>query len=418
MNVQSADILISKQKLKPMNSAMLATHTLNNIISVFVSTFLIAYIYSLSDNYVLNVATFYVFNYLTMMTFYFIVSCIIDKTNRIGFYRIAIVIRTIFILCVVFWGPNLAKYVILAGALNGFSEACYWTSYNLMKNELVSKHAVAKYSGMQYIVCEITNIVVPITLGSIISAAHFATCAKIISVIAVLELVFSIFIKSKRPENSGFDIKGFFKDIKLKGNDGSLIIASIIIGALNGFTTILTPLRTIIVMYEFGSDFSLGIITSVIAILTLLTIILVRKFTKIGQRKWVFIISAILPFFSTILLCVNVSKITVIIYLLVTALCMIIHAMSYDVIRNILLKKLNLYDDIAEYQCAIECLMSACRVLIFIVMLITGIVGAWLGSVFTALRIFMCVAVLSISVVDIYLLVMEKRLITRGITED
>ena len=51
-------------------------------------------------------------------------------------------------------------------------------------------------------------------------------------------------------------------------------------------------------------------------------------------------------------------------------------------------------------------------------MLITGIVGAWLGSVFTALRIFMCVAVLSISVVDIYLLVMEKRLITRGITED
>ena len=86
-----------------------------------------------------------------------------------------------------------------------------------MKNELVSKHAVARYSGLQLIVCEITNIVVPIVLGRIIDSAAFADCAKIILVVAVLELIFSIFIKSKRPENSGFDIKGFFRDVQLKG---------------------------------------------------------------------------------------------------------------------------------------------------------------------------------------------------------
>ena len=58
-------------------------------------------------------------------------------------------VNTIFILAVVFLGKNLAEVVILAGLLHGFSEACYWCSYNLMKNELVSKHAVAKYSGLQ-----------------------------------------------------------------------------------------------------------------------------------------------------------------------------------------------------------------------------------------------------------------------------
>ena len=418
MTSQETETLKIKQKLKPMNKAMLATHTFNNIISIFVSTFLISYIYSISTNYVMNVAVFYAFNYLAMMIFYFLISNVIDRTNRVSFYRAAIVIRAVFIICVVYWGADLAKYVILAGFLHGFSESCYWSSYNLMKNELVSKHAVSVYSGAQHILCEITNIVIPVVLGSIINAAHFETCAKIVLVIAILELVLSVFIKSKRPENSGFSLKGFFKDIKEKGYDGKLIILSIIIGGFYGFATVLASLKTIIIMYEFGSDFSLGIITSIVAIVTLLTIVFIRKCTKIGSRKVYFWISAILPIPVTFVLLFSVTKLTIIIYSFVTAICSVIHAMSYDVIRNILLKKMDLYDDIAEYQCAIECLMGFCRIVIFSLMAFAGAIGAYFGSVFLALKIFMCFAILSIPLMDLFLLVMENKLVKRGITED
>lgn len=418
MTTLETESLKIKQKLKPMNKAMLATHTFNNVISIFVSTFLISYIYSISTNYVMNVAVFYAFNYFAMMVFYFLISNVIDRTNRVWFYRAAIVIRAVFIVCVVYWGANLAEYVVLAGFLHGFSESCYWSSYNLMKNELVSKHAVSKYSASQHILCEITNIVIPVVLGSIINAAHFETCAKIVLVIAIIELVLSIFIKSKRPENSGFSLKGFFKDIKEKGYEGKLIILSIIIGGFYGFTTVLTSLKTIIIMYEFGSDFSLGIITSIVAIVTLLTIFFIKKCTKIGNRKVYFWISAILPIPATLLLTLSVSKITIIIYSFVTAVCMVIHAMSYDVIRNILLKKLNLYDDIAEYQCAIECFMALCRITMFSLMALAGAIGAFLGSVFIALKVFMCFAILAIPLVDIFLLIMENKLVKRGITED
>jgi len=415
---QVTESLKVKQKLKPMNKAMLATHTLNNIISIFVSTFLISYIYSISTNYVMNVAVFYAFNYLAMMVFYFVISNVIDRTNRVWFYRAAIVIRSVFIICIVYWGADLAKYVVLAGFLHGFSEACYWTSYNLMKNELVSKHAVAKYSGLQIIICEITNIVVPIVLGSIINAAHFETCAKIVLVIAVIELVLSVFIKSKRPENSGFDLKGFFSHIKDKGYEGKLIVLSIIIGGFYGFTTVLTSLKTIIIMYEFGSDFSLGIITSVIAVVTLVVIMLLKKFTKIGNRKAFFLISAFLPIPATLLLTISVSKATIIIYSLVSAVCMVMHTMSYDVIRNILLKKLHLYDDIAEYQCSIECVMALCRIVMFSLMAFAGAIGAYFGSVFIALKVFMCFSILSITLMDLFLIVMENKLVKKGITED
>ena len=392
----SSESLQMKQKLKPMNKAMLGTHTLNNTVSIFVSTFLISYIYSISTNYVMNVALFYMFNYCSMVVFYYLISNIIDKTDRVTFYRIAIVIRSVFIVCVVFWGASLAKYVVLAGLLHGF----------------------ARYSGFQLIACEITNIVVPIVLGRIIDSATFVDCAKIILGVAITELILSIFIKSKRPENSGFNMKGFISDIKLKGKTGRLVILSIIIGGFYGLTTVIAPLKTIIIMYEFGSDFSLGIITSIVAVVTLVTITLLRKYTRIGNRKIVFLISGILPIISTLLLVINVCKTTIIIYSFMTAVCMVSHSMSFDIIRNIILKKLDLYDDIAEYQCAIEVVMGIERIVMFALMAMTGAIGAYFGSVFVALKIFMCFSILSILLVDIFLIVLEKRMKESGLTED
>jgi len=412
------DNLVEKQRLKPMNKAMLATHMLNNTISIFVTTFLISYIYSISANYVTNIGLFYACNYFSMMIFYYLISTIIDKTDRVTFYRLAIVVRAVFIICVVFWGAKLAKYVIVAGLLHGVSEASYWSSYNLMKNELVSKHVVAKYSGLQQATCEITNIVVPITLGKIIEVSKFSTCAYIIVVIAVIELILSIFIRSKRPENSGFNMRGFIKDVKNKGYEGKLVLWVIIIGGFYGFTNVLTTLKTILIMFEFGSDFSLGIITSVVAVVTLLVILLIKRFTKIGNRAAIFWISALLPIPATFLMVFNICKTTIIIYSFVNAICMVIHAMSYDVIRNIILKKLNLFDDIAEFQCSIECYMELSRVLIFTIMVIFGIVGAYLGALLTALKIFMCIAIFVIPLVDLSLMVIEKRLKKTGLTED
>ena len=418
MNSINSENLVVKQKLEPKNKAMLATHTLNNTISIFVTTFLISYIYSISTNYVINIGLFYACNYFSMMVFYFLISTIIDKTDRVTFYRLAILVRAVFIICVVYWGAKLAEFVVLAGILHGFSEACYWCSYNLMKNELVPKRAISRYSGLQFIICEITNITVPIILGGIIDSSKFSTCAYIVVAIGVLELFLSIFIKSKRPENSGFNLRGFIKDVKDKGYEGKLVLWIVVIGGFYGFTNVLTTLKTIIIMFEFGSDFSLGIITSIVAVVTLLVIIFIKKFTKTGNRAVLFWISALLPIPATFLLVFNVCKTTIIIYSFINAICMVIHALSYDVIRNIILKKLKLFDDIAEFQCSIECYMEMSRVLVFTIMIIFGIVGAYFGALFTALKIFMCVAIFAIPLVDLSLMVLEKKLKKIGLTED
>jgi len=126
-----------RSKLNGTTYSLITTHGCNEIVSIFVSTFLISYIYSISNNYLLNIGLFYMFSYIAMFIFYYLVSRIIDRTNRIVLYRVAIFIRAIFILMVVFLGKKLAGVVYLAGFLNGISEGFYWCSFNLMKNELV-----------------------------------------------------------------------------------------------------------------------------------------------------------------------------------------------------------------------------------------------------------------------------------------
>ena len=73
-DVHTIEVSKPKKKLTSTTDALLSTHGFNYVVSVFVSTFLISYIYKISDNYVLNIGLFYCFNYLSMGIFSYIVS--------------------------------------------------------------------------------------------------------------------------------------------------------------------------------------------------------------------------------------------------------------------------------------------------------------------------------------------------------
>lgn len=396
-------------KLGLTNYAMLTSHGINIIVSVFVSTFLISYIYSISENYVLSIGLFYCFNYLVMGVSYFFISLFLDKTNRVSFYRIAIIIRTIFILCVIFLGKKLAGLVILAGVLHGFSEACYWSSYNIMKNELVSKHLVDSYSSLQIIVDKSVHIIVPIILGKIIDASGFKLSAIIVLCVAIIEMISSFLIKSNRPENSSFDMKSFFKNVNNLGEKKSLVTHIIFYGFVYGFISIIAPLNTILIMLEFDSNFSLGIITSLFSVCSMLFLVIIKRCTKTGKRGALYIIASILMMAGVVLVAVLTNKTTLIVYTLVYNVCIMLFTFSYDVHRNTILKKLSMYDDIAEFQACVEIAMESARVIEFLIMAICGAIFSGSGLVVLTkvlLTIFMgCLVVLNIG-----LLFYERKL--------
>lgn len=401
------------KKFSVTNYAQLITHGLNNIVSIFVSTFLISYIYQISNNYVLNIGLFYAFNYISMGILYFVVSTIIDKTNRVGFYRLAIVIRTLFILAVVFVGKTLAEYVIVAGILHGASEACYWTSFNIMQNELVRKSLIKKYSTLKMIVEKVVNIIVPLVFGSLIDAESFKSSAIIVLIVAVIQIISSSFICSHRPDNSSFDFKDFIQKTKDLGEKKTLVLDCVINGGIYGFYTTISPMITIMIMYSFNSTFSLGVLTSVFSICAMAFLIILNRGTKTGKRKWYFLAAATLPLISSILLVLHVSKVMVAIFNVVYLVLSMVHIYTYDISRNVVLKKLGMYECIAEFQCAIECFMAFCRVIGFVVMIVAGVVGAQYGTegILIAAKIMTVLSTASLLIINLRLMKYEKKLV-------
>ncbi len=402
-----------KKKLSRTNYATLFTHAINNVASVFVSTFLVSYIYKITNNYVFNIGLFYLMNYLVMGIVYFLASFIVDRTNRVIVYKFALVIRGLFMLCVVLVGENLAQYVILAGMLHGFSEGCYWSSYNVLKNELVPNKIVKTYSTLQQFVEKFVSVVVPIVLGKMIDANSFKLTAIIVMCVVVVQIIISFLIKSKRPENSSFNLKEFFADVKALGDRSKPIKLIFVASFIYGLISILSSLNTVMIMLSFNSDFSLGIFTSVFSLCALILILILNKLTKPKKHTAFNIIAAVLCPIGAFLAIFYTNQIFIAIYSFIFTVFSVVHSYFFDVYRNVILKKYGLYHDIAEFQCMIEIMLAFARVFSFGIMVIAGAVGVIYGAVglLVATKILLGVVIFSVTALNILLLIIEKQLV-------
>lgn len=399
-------------KNKMTNFALLLTYALNNCITVFVTTFLVSYLYTISDNYVVNIGLFYASHYFFMGIFYLLVSKIIDKTNRISCYRIAIIIRFIFILVVIFAGKDIAKFVVLAGILQGFSDAFYWTSYNIMKNELVSKSRMKNYSGTQHVVEKLASILVPITLGKIIDVESFKVSAIIVLIIAIIEMIASLLITSKRPENSSFDYKGYKQKLNALGEKKKVVTFGYYVAICYGFIAITSQLNTILIMFTFNSNFSLGMIVSIVSTCAMIVLFFLSRFTKPGKRTAIFPVAGTIPLVCAILLVIVPSKVTAIMFNASLTICSTVHSFTFDVARNLVIKRLGLYDEIAEYQATIDIILEISRTVSYLIMVVAGLIFANVGtgSLIVATKVLLVMFVLAILACDIMMMIYEKLL--------
>ena len=116
----------------------------------------------------------------------------------------------------------------------------------------------------------------------------------------------------------------------------------------------------------------------------------------------------------------KINKTTIVIHMIAYTFSIILFSHGYDVLRNILLKKLGMYDSIAEFQCGIEFTMGIFRVMIFGFLALTGLMcaGLELARIQNVVRIATQVSVVFIILMNICCLICEKWFVREGITED
>ena len=162
--------------------------------------------------------------------------------------------------------------------------------------------------------------------------------------------------------NSDFNIPDFFKRLKQNPPMYDKIKDVYKLSILYGTTSVLRIMMSVCIMIQCGSNFSLGAITSVVAISIITTTLLFNKFTKEGKRSWLMIIMAFVPIIGATSFAIWPSMATVIIFNFCEGISGVFYIVPFDIIRNRDLKEAGLYQDIAEHQAMVEIILCIVRV--------------------------------------------------------
>jgi len=361
---------------KKINNCVLTCHMLAIIINMFVSTFLVAHIYSFNGDtytYIYNVSIYNIFIYLTFFITYIPFSYLVDKTNRISIYRIGLIIKAALVIIIIFFGKELSKLLILAGIMNGIAESLYYTSYNIIKEEMVGKQSMTAFMSSTYVISRIIQVICPILLGMLIDVTTFSQTALVVFIICTIQILISFGIKSQKPAGSHFNLKEFLHKLndipETKKKLKIIYIASFIFGT----TTMIVTLINVCVMLQYGSNLSLGTISGIFAFVSIFALFFMKKFTTSNNRKCLMIISATITIISGIVFAIIINSITLIILNGTITVLSMFYKYLYDVYRNSILKKSGLYSEIAEHHAVVECIMNLARVFTFLLLMIVGI---------------------------------------------
>ncbi len=381
---------------KKARTCLFSCHALATVVNLFVSTFLVAHIYSFEGgvfNYIYNVAFFNLVAYAVFFVAVGLISRFVEKSNRIWFYRVGLLLRTGLVILVLFFGKELAQLLPLAGVLNGLSEAFYYASYNVLKQEMVSRKSMKNYAVFNQAVCKVVEIVCPVILGALIEVTTYSQVAIIVLIVCIVQLALSMGVKAQRPAGSHFSFMEYFKKLKENPTVHKKMKILYTCALLVGGVTVPPICFNIFVMLELGSNLSLGTLTSIFSVITVIAIILVNRFTKAGKRTKLLSILGVLPIASSICLLVSVNIYTILFYNLANAVSIMIYKTIYDIYRNGILKEAGFYGEICEHQAIVEMCMNASRIVSFAAMLLISLTQSLaLFNVFIIVMALMFVA--------------------------
>ena len=382
------------------------------VLELFTSTFLTSHIISLSPDNIFgsglfNVAILYISQYVAYILVYNINSYFVDKSDRVSFLRIGIFVNACFLVAIVFWGEIIANWIVLAGAICGISNAFYYSSFNVMKNELVDRRYMKKFSIISTVVTNAISVVVPTILGFLIDVSSYSTISIYILAIIAVQFVISFFIKCTKPSNSKLEMKKYFKYLKNHPVERGKIKYTYINGMLAGIKTTYKIVIIILTIFAFKTNLSLGAFSSIFSLITIGLLLLYRKCEhkpKVNKLA-IYLAVGTLPFVAIVIFSLWQSKAMFIILNCLLTIAIYFSDYFGDAERDAIIKNIDKKEFIAEHNVIIETvkyIVSICVYLMFIAV-----------ATFGNMTVFIILLIAMIAVCPFKFYVMYKQRVIR-----
>lgn len=361
-----------KEKLKKNRNIIGLTGAclVNNILYMFLNTFMVAYFITLTNYDYRLISIYYILSFIGILLTFLIFAKTIKNKSQVIVFRSGIVLYCVYILTIALLKEKITTYYAFLGFFYGIVQGLFWVAGHTLINEY-TKNVENSFISIKSILSKILKIFFPIIFGVSIELTSFSYIAKIVLVLSIIQFSFSLLIKDKEQiSKKKYDLKEYIKYIK----DNNKFKTVYKIGACDGIVHyLLETLITILIVMTFKTTISLGVLTTIFSICSMVSVYIFQY--KLKSNKSVLKISAIAMTISVILLLLDINKISIIIYNLCNSVFLVLlmntaETKSYDIISE---DNKVVEDYIVEHQIVWQIVLNISRILGYFVLFVASL---------------------------------------------
>ena len=386
---------MKNKKLSFPTKVLILDNILCKIFSIFTGIFLSAYFYKISEEYVFQLALYNVVGWVFATLGAVFLADIIKRKDKIWFYRIGIIIKTIFAFTILIFGQDITDHVISLGVLYGLMTATNGFPFNMIESENITNGERIRYLGYGNALTGIVSIIAPLIIGRYITETSYTATAMPIIVVTILELLVSFFLKSKNKTTEKLNLRSFFNKFKKDKTLWKLYV----IEFLKGFNRngVMSLIASLVIIRALPNDTAIGDWSSVFAALSAVAMLIFAKFYKKSHQTIVVSIFTLIILASTILVLISPNFISIVFY-----------NIAYDVFLFVIdrISNANLFDYSnsgiyknrynTEYFTFRELFLNAGRILGYLTLMLLALFGV----VSTAINTMFIVVIISIIIMS------------------
>lgn len=361
---------MKEEKLTKSAIGIMGSLLINNVLYMFVNTFMVAYFITLTNYDYKQISIYYVLSFIAILLTFLTFGRIIKNKNQVWVFRSGIIAYCLYILILAFLKEKIVTYFAPLGFFYGIVQGLIWVAAHTLVNEHTQNNT-NKFISFKSIISKILKIFFPIVFGVSIELTSFSYVAKIVILLSITQFIFSLFIEDKaKTYDKKYNLKEYINLVKNNDKFKTVYKLCICDGIVN---YLLETLIVILTVMTFKTTISLGVITTITAICSILSVYIFQY--KLKSNWKILKICNIMMISSVLLLLINISKPTIIIYNVCTAIFLVILSNTGDTKRYEIVSENEtvVKDYIVEHQVVCEVILNITRIIAYILLFIISL---------------------------------------------
>ena len=363
-----------EQQISRNTKLLLIINTIRKIIDIFLGPFLTAYLFRIAVENIKIISIFNIFSYNVIAVIALIIGRILKNNYEMQIFRIGMISKFIQLVILILLGDNVVNYIWILAVIAGFSMETWSFPLNLFSSKLISNNEKKNFVVYKTVLTNLSKVLIPFLLGSIISMKSFETTAIIILILSFIQILLSFKLKFIRTnsENKKLNLIKEINLIKTNKKVKRYFMMKFFKGM--AYEGALDTAVTLLIIISFNSDFSLGIITSIISLLAMISSYIYKKIKNQDKMNILIIISCIIILLSSIILVFITNQYTIIGYNLIFAF-FLQFIMVAEEVQTLKFTNSDIINDSnrVETYVLLEIFLNAGRIISYILLLIVGI---------------------------------------------